>query len=393
MTSIELIFWILASLIVYTYVGYALVLFAMVKIKSLFVSNVRTEASEELPTLTLVVPCFNEIDFLDDKVQNSDALDYPKDKLKLIFVTDGSDDGSEKYLEKYPHLTIYHSPVRAGKIAAINRVMPFVSTDIVVYTDANAILNIAALRNIARYFEHPDVGCVAGEKRIYQNEKDKASNAGEGLYWKYESTLKRWSSELYSTVGAAGELFAIRTNLYEDTELDVILDDFMLSLSVVAKGYKIAYAHDAFAQETGSADIKEEMKRKVRICAGGIQSILRTLPLLNPFNKPLFAFQYFSHRFLRWTFTPLALLFMIPVNIYLGIYVGGLYTVLLILHALFYLAGLGGLMLKRRQLKNKFLFVPFYFLMMNISALLGAKRYFMGTQSVLWEKTKRLEVA
>ena len=393
MTSIELFFWMLASLIIYTYVGYAIVLFLMVKIKALFVSKTSSTTVKEWPSLTLVVPCYNEIDFLDDKIRNSDALNYPKDKLKLVFVTDGSDDGSEQYLSKYPQVSTYHSPVRAGKIAAINRVMPFVDSDIVVYTDANAMLNQDALRNIARYFENPLVGCVAGEKRIYQNEKDKASNAGEGLYWKYESTLKRWSFELNSTVGAAGELFAIRTELYEDTELDVILDDFMLSLSVVKKGYKIAYAHDAYAEETGSADITEEMKRKVRICAGGIQSILRTTSLLNPFNKPLFAFQYFSHRFLRWTFTPLALLLLIPVHLYLGFSSGGVYAVLLVLHVLFYLAGLGGWMLKRRQLKNKFLFVPFYFLMMNISALLGAKRYFMGAQSVLWEKTKRLEAA
>ncbi len=393
MSTLIYLFWTLLALVVYTYLGYAVVLFFMVKIKRRF-SNIEThDNKKELPSLTLVIPAYNELDFLHQKVRNCFQLSYPTNKIKFVFVTDGSNDGSEALLNTYQDISVYHSPVRAGKIAAINRVMPFIDSEIVVFTDANAMLNQEAMLNIAKHFYNPKVGCVAGEKRIYQNEKDKASNAGEGLYWKYESTLKKWSSQLYSTVGAAGELFAIRTDLYEETELDVILDDFMLSLSVVERGFTISYAHDAFAEETGSADIKEEMKRKVRICAGGIQSIMRTLPLLNPFNKPLFAFQYFSHRFLRWTFTPLALLLLIPVNIILGLKVGGVYAVFLALQTLFYVAGFGGWMLKRKQLKNKFLFVPFYFLMMNVSALLGAKRYFLGKQSVLWEKTKRLETA
>jgi cellulose synthase/poly-beta-1,6-N-acetylglucosamine synthase-like glycosyltransferase len=393
MTILIYLFWTFLALVVYTYLGYAVVLFLLVKIKLRFFNNEINNEDVELPSLTLVVPAYNELDFLHQKVSNCFQLSYPENKIKFIFVTDGSNDGSESLLAEYKNISTYHNSARAGKIAAINRVMPFIDSEIVVFTDANAMLNQEAMMNIAKHFYNPKVGCVAGEKRIYQNEKDKASNAGEGLYWKYESTLKRWSSQLYSTVGAAGELFAIRTDLYEETELDVILDDFMLSLSVVERGYTISYAYDAFAEETGSADIKEEMKRKVRICAGGIQSIMRTSSLLNPFNKPLFAFQYFSHRFLRWTFTPLALLFLIPINLILGLKVGGVYAVFLMLQTLFYVAGLGGWMLKRKQLKNKFLFVPFYFLMMNVSALLGAKRYFLGKQSVLWEKTKRLKTA
>ncbi|MCH2023749.1 MAG: glycosyltransferase family 2 protein [Saprospiraceae bacterium] len=390
MYFLEVSFWTLLSLVFYTYLGYGIILFFFTFIKNRFASKNNNSYNEDLPTITLVIPAYNEINYLHQKVRNSLKLLYPKDKISIIFITDGSDDGSHLMLSSYSDIKIYHDPVRAGKVAAMNRSMSFVDSEVVIFSDANANLNEHALLNIAKKFSNPRVGCVSGEKRIQQNFKDQASNAGEGLYWKYESMLKKWSSELFSTVGAAGELYAIRTELYEETESDVILDDFMLSLSVIPKGYTIAYADDAYAIESGSSDIKEEMKRKVRICAGGIQSILRTIHLLNPFKYHIFAFQYFSHRFLRWTFTPLALLILIPLNLYLGIVLGGIYKTLLILQILFYLAGLGGWILKSKELKNKFLFIPFYFLMMNVSALLGAKRYFAGQQSVLWEKTKRL---
>lgn len=390
MYFLEVSFWSLLLLVFYTYLGYGIVLFFLNAIKSRFTRKNKNSFNQDLPSITLVIPAYNEIDYLHQKVRNSLQLIYPKDKISIIFITDGSDDGSDLMLKTYDDIRVYHDPVRAGKVAAMNRSMSFVDSEVVIFSDANANLNTHALLNIAKKFSDPRVGCVSGEKRIEQNVKDQASNAGEGLYWKYESTLKKWSSQLYSTVGAAGELYALRTELYEETEKDVILDDFMLSLSVIPKGYKIAYADDAYAIESGSSDIKEEMKRKVRICAGGIQSILRTLHLLNPFKYHVFAFQYFSHRFLRWTFAPLALLMLIPINFYLGIVLGGVYKVLLILQVLFYIAGLAGWILKSKELKSKFLFIPFYFLMMNVSALLGAKRYFAGQQSVLWEKTKRL---
>ena len=342
MHFLEFSFWTLLALVFYTYLGYGLILFLLNSIKSQFTKQQKNSFNQELPTITLVIPAYNEINFLHQKVRNSLHLCYPKDKINIIFITDGSDDGSHLMLKSYNDIKVYHDPVRAGKVAAMNRSMSFVDSEVVIFSDANANLNTQALLNIAKHFSDPRVGCVSGEKRIEQNAKDQASNAGEGLYWKYESILKKWSSQLFSTVGAAGELYALRTELYEETESDVILDDFMLSLSVIPKGYTIAYADDAYAIETGSSDIREEMKRKVRICAGGIQSIFRTLHLLNPFKYQIFAFQYFSHRFLRWTFTPLALLLLIPLNLYLGIALGGIYQILLVFQVLFYLAGLGG---------------------------------------------------
>lgn len=145
--------------------------------------------------------------------------------------------------------------------------------------------------------------------------KDGAAAGGEGIYWKYESTLKALDARLYSAVGAAGELFAVRRELFETMEPDTLLDDFILSLRITMKGYIIAYCTNAYAIESGSADMREEEKRKVRIAAGGLQSIRRLRPLLNPFRYGVLSFQYTSHRVLRWSVTPFLLFALLPLNV------------------------------------------------------------------------------
>lgn len=387
---LEYLFWGALLLIVYTYVGYPILLFYLTKIKLLFAPS-NEQISEKLPSLALIIPAYNELEYLDEKVENCFKLDYPKHLLEIIFVTDGSDDGSDLHLKKQAQITTYHLDERGGKIAAMNRVVPQVKADILVFSDANAMLNEEALMVIATCFNDEKVGCVAGEKRINTGDKSKAATAGEGFYWKYESALKNWSSKFNSAIGAAGELFAIRSELFEAPTKDTILDDFLVSLAVVPHGFKIAYTKDAYALEYGSVSIQEEMKRKIRICTGGIQAIVRTRSLLNPIKYPVFAFQYLSHRCLRWTITPLALFLLIPINLYLAYTLQSSYLFLGLLHGLFYVLGGLGYIFKTKKLQNKFLFIPFYFLMMNLSALLGMKRYILNEQSVLWEKSQRLQ--
>ena len=395
MTGLELLFWSIIALLFYTYLGYGLFLWGLVqlkRIKNKYQSDhLLNDSIYKLPSLTLIIPAYNELECLGEKVANSLSLDYPKHQLKLIFVTDGSTDGSEEYLAQFQAIQVYHQAKRAGKIAAINRVMNFVETEIVVFSDANALLNREALLHLVKHFENPLVGCVAGEKRIAVGKYAKAATAGEGLYWRYESQLKKWSYELNSTIGAAGELWALRTNLFEIPPRDTILDDFIMSLSVVSKGYKIAYTKEAYAMEKGSLSLREEMKRKVRICGGGIQAMLRTQHLLSPLRHPLFAFQYFSHRCLRWSIAPLGLLLLIPIHAFLVYQIGSWYTLLGIFHLCFYTLALLGWMNQTKKLRSKLLYVPLYFVMMNVSALLGIHKFLLGRQSVLWEKSMRLK--
>lgn len=390
MNMTELIFWSLALIIIYTYLGYGLILWILVKIKSLFSSpkNYDTSASK-LPQVTLIIPAYNEKDILFDKLLDCQQLNYPKDRLEIWFVTDGSNDGSEQFIEQYTNtrIKVFHQAQRAGKMAAINRLMPFVQSEITVFSDANTLLNSDAIQKLVSPFQDAKIACVAGEKRVCSPQ---TAGKGEGLYWKYESKLKAWSANLYSTIGAAGELFAIRTALFNPPPKDTLLDDFIISLDVVRKGYKIGYVPDAYALEKGSLSLEEEFKRKVRICAGGLQSVGRTLNLLNPIKCPLFAWMYFSHRVLRWTITPLALVLVFFLNLQLLDTELGIYTLSFIGQLCFYgLAAVGWF--KRKNSPSFIFLVPCYFVMMNLAVFWGFGRFFRKKQSVLWEKSLRYE--
>ena len=393
MTAIAIIFWILVFIVFYAYAGYGILLFILVKLKRiLFRKKVSWDTGFE-PEVTLFVAAYNEKDYIRAKVENSLQLDYPAHKLHLVWVTDGSDDGTPDLLQAYPRLEVHHQPARAGKIGAMNRGMKLVKTPIVIFTDANTMLNPEAVRNIVRHYADPKVGGVAGEKRIAKNDKDAAAGAGEGIYWKYESALKRFDSELYSVVGAAGELFSIRTELFHDVEKDTLLDDFILTMRIAQQGYTVRYEPEANATETSSANVEEELKRKIRISAGGLQSIVRLKSMLNVFKYGTLSFQYISHRVLRWTLAPLALPFILIANLILAINAGifhpSLYTIVFWAQIIFYLAALAGWYLENRKLKIKILFVPYYFFIMNLSVYLGFKRYIKGKQSVNWERSKR----
>ncbi len=390
MTTYEILFWVLLSLVFYTYLGYGIVLIILVIIKELFTGKLTDDGVIFEPSVTIFVAAFNEKDYIEEKVLNTLALDYPKEKLQILFVTDGSDDGTPELLSQFPEVTVLHKEERAGKISAINRGMSEVENSIVIYSDANAMLNKESIREIVKHYKNPKVGCVSGEKRIYKKNKDGASGAGEGIYWKYESLLKKLDFRLYSAVGAAGELFSIRTELHEHVEKDTLLDDFIISLRIAQKGYKIAYEPDAYASENASASIKEEMKRKIRISAGGIQSIIRLASLFNFFKYGILTFQYVSHRVLRWTLTPLALLALLPINFFL-MQEGGhvMYEVLFYGQIAFYTFAILGWYLENKQIKIKVLFIPFYFFFMNMCVFLGFFRYLKGNQSVIWERALR----
>ncbi|MFZ4520396.1 MAG: glycosyltransferase family 2 protein [Bacteroidales bacterium] len=391
--ALKITFWVLLFIVFYAYIGYGILLFFLVKIKRLFWKKSVNPTPGYEPDVTLFIAAYNEKDFVADKVKNSMELDYPKEKLHMVWVTDGSDDGTPDVVRQHPGMEVHHLPQRSGKIGAMNRGMQFVTTPIVVFCDANTMLGPESIRRIVRLFGDPKVGCVSGEKRIFSKEKESAAGAGEGIYWKYESTLKKWDAELYSVVGAAGELFAIRTELYQEVEKDTLLDDFIISLRVAQKGYTIQYDPEAYAIETASASVKEELKRKIRISAGGIQSVIRMSSLLNIFKYGTLSFQYISHRVLRWTLAPLSLLLMLIIGFGLaldeGIFNFGSYSILFWLQVAFYLAALLGWYLENRSIKVKLLFVPYYFFIMNLSVFLGFKRYYKGSQSVNWERAKR----
>ena len=387
-----IIFWLSLFIVFYTFMGYGIFLYFLIKIKRSFKGKPIPPVviENDLPECTLVVAAYNEEHFMADKIANCLQLNYPAGKLKLLFITDGSSDTTPDIISKYPQVKLLHQPERKGKIAAVHRAMEYVNTEIAVFTDANTFLNSNAIINICRHYADKTVGAVAGEKRVQVDENADASAAGEGFYWKYESALKKWDSELYSVVGAAGELFSVRRSLYEDVPADTVLDDFMISMLIAAKGYRIIYEPEAYAMETASENVTEELKRKIRIAAGGIQSILRLKSLFNPFKYPVLSFQYVSHRVLRWTVTPFLLILTLILNAVIAFEPGQtFYLVFLIAQVFFYLLAFLGFIMEKRQIRIKALFIPYYFCVMNYAVLMGIIRYFTKKQSAIWEKAQR----
>ncbi|MBW4890931.1 glycosyltransferase family 2 protein [Mucilaginibacter sp. HMF5004] len=387
----KILLWLSLFIVVYTFVGYGILLYIIIRIKRK-VKGMPKQIPvdmDTLPTCTLVVAAYNEAGFIKEKIADTLKLKYPAGKLKLLFVTDGSDDGTPEIIAAYQQIQLLHRPGRMGKIAAVHRAMESVDTEITVFTDANTFLNPDALINICRHYADQTVGAVAGEKRVHVEENADASSAGEGFYWKYESALKKWDSELYSVVGAAGELFSVRTNLYKPVYPDTILDDFMISMLIAKQGYRIVYEPTAYATETASANVSEELKRKVRIAAGGIQSILRLKSLLNPFASVL-NFQYVSHRVLRWTVTPFFLILAFVLNFLIARNAEAtFYQILFVAQIMFYLMAFLGFILEKRELRIKILFIPYYFCVMNYAVLAGIIRYYRKNQSAVWEKAER----
>ena len=389
---LELFFWLNVLIVVYTYLGYGLILLVLNLLY--FRKNNNKKITAEKPGVSILIAAYNEEDWIVEKINNTLSLDYPYELLNVIVITDGSTDGTLQKVESCSIPTgasfkVYHQSERKGKLAAIERIMPLVKTPITIFTDANTQLNRQAIQHLVRHYYNPNIGAVAGEKRISSATKDEASSAGEGMYWKYESLLKRWDANLYSAVGAAGELFSIRTDLYENIPKDTLIEDFYLTMTVLRKGYRIAYAADAYALEAASISVGEELKRKIRIAAGGLQASWRLRDLLNPFRYGVFSWQFFSHKILRWTLAPLALPIAFLLNLLLAFSIGQLYLSLLILQGLFYLFALLGWFFEKRQLKIKAFFIPYYFCVMNYSVFLGFARLLKGQQTVLWEKVER----
>jgi cellulose synthase/poly-beta-1,6-N-acetylglucosamine synthase-like glycosyltransferase len=341
----------------------------------------------ELPQVTILIAAYNEREILLQKIRNCYALNYPADQMDILVVTDGSTDGSNEILFDLPLVRVLHLPARSGKLAAVNRAMNHVKSPIVVLTDANCMLNQEALQNIVRHYQDPKVGAVSGEKRVIA--KEDSSGQGEGIYWRYESFLKKLDSDWNTTVGAAGELFSFRRYLYKFLPEDTIIEDFVLAMEIASDGYRVVYEPKAIAEEEPSANLKEEWKRKVRICAGGFQAISLFSYLLKPRYFNLLSFQFFSHRLLRWAVVP----FLFPIIFLLtfwGAYEGlAFYQFFFLLQAIAYVLAAAGLFYTTKDRLPKLISIPFQFAMMNAAAYAGLIRYWAGSQSAVWEKSKR----
>ncbi len=384
------VFVVSLFVIFYNYFGYALI----VALLNRFIKRTDVPDNTHMPSVSFIVAAFNEDDCIEKKITDSLAQEYPREKIEFIFITDGSTDKTAEIIGRYPQIKSMHRDERKGKSAAINRAVEAASKDILIFSDANTFLNPEATRNISRHYGNRCVGGVAGEKKVIAPAGNTNEvGAGEGLYWKYESFLKKIDSRFYSVVGAAGELFSLRRDLFEPVDPSVVLDDFVISLKVAARGYRILYEPQAYAMELPSFSIGDEQKRKVRIAAGGFQAMNMLKGLLQFWKQPKLSFLYISHRVLRWTLSPLCLVLAFVANGILCFTNGGtLFLALFILQLGFYSAAALGSSASLSE-KIKILKVPYYFVFMNLSVILGFFRFLKGSQPAAWEKARRSQSA
>lgn len=393
-TLLEILFWLSIAVILYAYIGYGMLVAGLNGLRRLrngYTKRISQDEEFALPTVSLIVAAYNEAELIEAKIKNSLSLNYPADLLEVIIISDGSTDQTPEIVSNYASgiITPMHAARRDGKTAAVNRAVKHALGEVLIFSDANTMLNADAIRNIVKHYANPRVGAVAGEKRVLSNGNGTAV-AEEGLYWKYESFLKKQDAQFYTVVGAAGELFSIRSSLYIPVPENIILDDFYVSLSVCRNGYMVKYAADAFGEELPSANVKEEKKRKVRIAAGGFQAMQIFADLMNPLRDARLAFQYVSHRVLRWAVCPFLLLVALVTNAWLAITANSdVYSVLLICQVLFYSMAAAGAVLQQKGVKVRLLNVPFYFTFMNWSVYLGLYKFLSKQQSAVWERSAR----
>ncbi|MFO7938409.1 MAG: glycosyltransferase family 2 protein [Bacteroidales bacterium] len=386
MTSV--LFWTALLLIGYTFIGYPILLTLFNALKQ---NRPVKQPSAHLPHCTLIIPAYNEEQVIARKIENTLKLKFPKEKLSIVVVTDGSSDNTPKIAAKYNGISVLHMAKRRGKTHAMLRAVNEAPGDIVVFSDANTLLTESTLNHLLAFFHDPTTGCVAGEKQILHLDKPHPIQASEGLYWKWEAYIKKQESAFYSTMGAAGELFAIRKKLIAPLKEDTILDDFLLSMHVAEKGKRIRYAPHAIAREEGSASRHDEMERKTRIAAGAFQALGRIQIIKNPLRYPILFWQLFSHKILRWLFVPWLLVMALGANIALLQHypIPHLYGIILLFQLLFYCIALLGFPFQNKATKGTWIFFPSYFILMNVAIVRGAIRHLRGQQSATWQRVQR----
>ena len=379
MDLLATIFWILLCTVLYAYVGYALLMIVV----TLFTRRKRSAETTYQP-LTIVIPAFNEEEVIEQKLLNTVGLDYPEEHLSIIVIADGSTDATVEKAKAFPFAKVLFEKERKGKAASLNRAMKHVTTPLVLFSDANSMLNVNCLRHIVGHFSDERTGAVAGEKKVAHTS---GVGTAEGWYWKYESFLKKLDGDFYTIVGAAGELFCLRTVLFRPLNESVIIDDFVLSMDLCLSGYRIGYEPGAYAVEMPSASLAEEKKRKVRIASGAFQA-LSMISFRKMLHHPALLFQFVSRRWLRWVICPFAIAVMFLLNVILAYaHPDPLYDILLFAQIIFYVAALIGYLTIRKAFVLTT--IPFYFLFMNYCMMLGLFTYIRGEHSSLWTRSER----
>lgn len=376
------VFWLSALALFYAYFGYPAMLALLCRIKPVEVKG--SKAYRE-PSVSMLIAAYNEERVIAQKMENSLSIDYPG--LDIWVVSDGSTDKTNSIVSSYtrenPAVHLIELG-RSGKSAAINRAVPLIGSDIIVFSDANTFYDKTALRRLLDGFKDPEVGFVCG-RLIYDNPAGIASGRGEGLYWRYETALKKMESALGYVAGANGAIYAVRRELFEPLPKGTVNDDFTISMRIIEKGWYGLYEPEAIAREDVAVSMASEFRRHVRDSAGHYKAMIAFPGLLNPFLG-MRSFIYVSHRVFRWT-APLFILTLFLANtLLLG---NPIYNAAFISQGAFYSAALLGLAYQNAKGLGRVVLVPFYFCNLNAALAAGFLKAISGRQGTAWERTER----
>jgi cellulose synthase/poly-beta-1,6-N-acetylglucosamine synthase-like glycosyltransferase len=382
------IFWTCAALVVYAYAAYPLVIWCLSRAFGRR-PQPPAVADADLPTVSLLIAAYNEAAVIGDRLENALRADYPPGKFRVVVASDGSSDATAEIVSRFAGrgVTLLDYKARRGKSSVLNNAMEEIDSELVLLSDANTHFDPDAPRKLARWFADPSIGTACG--RLLLTDPATGANA-DGMYWKYETFLKKCESRLGALLGSNGAIYAIRRSEYVPIPGDTIVDDFVIPLLAKLKAdRKIVYDADAVAREETAEDVAAEFRRRSRIGAGGFQAIVLLRRLLDP-RHGWVAFTFFSHKILRWL-CPFFLIGMLVTSALL--WERPLYRWLLAAQVAFYLVWPLAGRLPRLPGPLKLLRLAAMFTSMNAALLAGFWRWLRGSQKSAWERTARLAEA
>jgi cellulose synthase/poly-beta-1,6-N-acetylglucosamine synthase-like glycosyltransferase len=381
------------ALVGFSYLGYFLVLVvwdAAAEVAGLFRflgggPDRRAPRAKAMPRVSLVFSAHDEASCIREKIENCLALDYPPDRLEIVVACDGCTDDTARLAREAggERVKVVEIVPRAGKSAALARLVPAATGEVVVLTDANVMLDPGALRALVRRFEDPCVGAVVGRLRLVDPRR---RDVRESLYWKLETLLKHYEGKRGCVVGANGGIYAIRRLLFQPLRKDTIVDDLVIPARIALRGWRVPFEPAAVAFEATTEDAGLEFARRVRIGAGCWQALVRYPELLDP-RQGFLAFAFASHKLLRWA-TPFLLALALAGTLPLAIAGGWPFRLLLAaqlaLYALAFLGarGAAGPLSRPASLAH-------YFVGMNLALAAGFWRFVRGSQAAAWNRTER----
>lgn len=376
---LELLFWVSVAVVAYTYVGYPLIILVVSK---LFRKPV--DKRPIFPKVSILLSAYNEEKVIERRLRNFFSLDYPKDKLEIIVVSDGSTDRTAEIVSRWTDMGVklLNSPTRRGKAHALNRAVAEAKGEIIVFADARQVYDPDAIKELVANFSDERVGAVSGE--LHFRNGSETSPIGEGLsrYWTYEKFIRKHESMLHSSLGATGAIYAIRRELFTPIPEDTILDDFVIPMKVVQRGFRVIFEPKARAYDRPFSKAKQEFIRKVRTLAGNWQAFAFVKELFNPFRSKV-ALQLISHKFLR-LIVPYLITIAFVSNVLL--LPRPFYKLTYILQLLLYTCAMFGLLSQGRKFNPKVCKLCATFVLFNIAVVAGWWNFVRRRQNAIWKK-------